>query len=311
MKILVLGGSGFIGRHVVLALIARGHQVVVGTRDPAFAARKLSQGARDCELRAVRFERFITPGLWDPLLKDIDVVVNCVGILRQRGRETYERVHHLAPAALMKDCTRLGVRRLVHVSALGLRADARSRFLTSKLLGEQAVKASGLDWSIVRPSLLDGEGGFGACWIRRLARSPLHFVPADAKGRIAALDVGDLGEAIAALCETVDRNDLAEVELGGLMLRTLGQQLAAQRRAYGYLPALCLSLPPWLARAASHACDFLHFSPFSFGHLELLRRDNAPRVNLLPYLLKREPRAIGVDEFAQEAGVPTSTAVSS
>src|SRR5258706_10073439 len=281
MRILVLGGTGFIGRHVVAALIARGHEAIVGTRRPASAAHKLLQGARGCERRTARFEQLTAPGLWDALLKDINGVVNCVGILRERGRETFERVHCHGPAALVEACARLGVRRLIHVSALGLRADARSRFLISKLHGEQAVKASGLDWSIVRPSLLDGEGGFGARWMRMMARWPVHFVPADAKGKLAVFDVGDLGDAIALLCEMTDRRDLAEVELGGVSLRTMGGQLAALRRMYGLAPARRMQLPSLLARLASHLCDLLQFSPFSFGHFELLQRDNAPRVNLL------------------------------
>lgn len=310
VRVLILGGAGFVGRHVVAAVMARGHEAIVGTRHPARAARKLPQDARGCELRTVRFEQLTAPGLWDALLKDIDVVVNCVGILRERRRETYERVHCHAPAALVEDCARLGMRRLIHVSALGLHTDARSRFLSSKLHGELAVKASGLDWSIVRPSLLDGEGGFGARWMRMMARWPVHFVPADARGNIAALDVGDLGDAIATLCETTDRSDLSEVELGGPTLRTMGEQLAALRRMYGYSPALRVQLPPLLARLASHICDLLHVSPFSFGHLELLRRDNVPRVNFLPDLLKREPTAIGIDDSSYEAGAPASEAVS-
>jgi NADH dehydrogenase len=244
------------------------------------------------------------PGSWDALLKGIDVVVNCVGILRERGRETYARVHREAPAALARDCARLGVRRLIHVSALGLRAGARSRFLRSKRHGEAAIRASGLDWSIVRPSLLDGEGGFGARWMRRVARWPVHVVPAEARGLIAALDVGDLGLAIAALCGMKNRRDLAEVELGGLARRTMAGQLAALRRAYGYAPALRVALPPFLARFASHVCDLLHFSPYSFGHLELLRRDNVPVVNRLPELLKRAPKAVGIDESRYGVGLP-------
>lgn len=308
MNVLVLGGAGFIGRHVVGALIAGGHRPVVGTRHPARAGRRLPAEAQGCERRPARFENLTAPGSWDVLLEGIDVVVNCVGILRERGRETYERVHREAPAALARDCARLGIRRIVHVSALGLRADARSRFLRSKLHGEAAIKASGLDWSIVRPSLLDGEGGFGARWMRRVARWPVHVVPAEARGLIAALDVGDLGVAIAALCGMRDRRDLAEVELGGLARRTMADQLAALRRAYGHAPALRVSLSPILARLASHVCDLLHFSPYSFGHLELLRRDNVPRVNRLPYLLKRAPKAVGVDAHGDRASMPAAAA---
>jgi len=296
MKVLVLGGTGFIGRHAALALLARGHEVVIGTRCPARAARKLPAAARACETRSTRLERLTARGSWDALLEGIEVMVNCVGILRERGEESYERLHHLAPAALVEDCARLRVGRLIHVSALGLHAGARSAFLTSKLRGEQAVKAGRIDWTIVRPSLLDGEGGFGARWMRRVARWPVHFVPAEAKGRIAALDVGELGEAIAVLCEARERADLREVELGGTALRTMREYLAALRRMIGYPPALCLELPAWFARPASHVCDLLHFSPFSFGHLELMRRDNAPRINLLPCLLGRDPKAIGLDE---------------
>ena len=308
MRVLVLGGGGFIGRHVVAALMARGHEAIVGTRDPGRAARRLPPEVRGCERRPARFERLTAPGSWDVLLRGIEVVVNCVGILRERGRETYERVHRDAPGALARDCARLGVRRLIHVSALGLRPEASSRFLRSKLHGEHAIKASGLDWSIVRPSLLDGEGGFGARWMRRVARWPVHCVPAEARGRIAALDVGDLGVAIAALCGMRGRSDPAEVELGGLSPRTMAGQLAAMRRAAGLAPALRVPVPPLLARLASHVCDLLHFSPFSFGHLELLRRDNLPRVNRLPYLLQRAPKAIGLDESRSAGRVPVVAA---
>jgi len=293
VKVLVLGGAGFIGRHVVTALLACGHEVVIGVRDIGRATKKLPSAVRQCELRRVRFEQLTEPADWSPLLENMDGVVNCVGILRERGVESYERVHHLAPAALAESCARLGIARLVHVSALGLHAEARSGFLTSKLLGEEAIKRSSVDWTIVRPSLLDGEGGFGARWMRMVARWPIHFLPADATGKIAPLDVGELGEAITALCETSGRDGLREVELGGPDLHTMGEYLATLRTALGRSPAVCLSAPAWLARVSSHLCDLLHFSPFSFGHLELMRRDNAPKMNLLPFLLKRAPKAVG------------------
>jgi NADH dehydrogenase len=295
--VLVLGGTGFIGRHAVAALLRAGCTVIVGSRHPKCVAQRIPELAEHCANRSARFERLLEPQAWGPLLDGIDCVVNCVGILRQRGRETYRRVHHLALAALAESCRMHGLR-LIHVSALGLRADSRSRFLCSKLDGENALRASGADWCLVRPSLLDGEGGYGAKWLRRVARWPVHVLPADARGRIAALDVGELGEALAALALRSWLDDTAKndrlFELGGVDRYTLAEYVAAIRRRHTQTPARCLSLPALVARLGSHLCDLLHVTPFSFGHWELLQRDNCPQLNRLPELLGRMPRAVGV-----------------
>jgi NADH dehydrogenase len=285
---LVLGGAGFIGRHAAAALAARGHTVRIGTRRPLRAARRLPARLRACERREVHLHRLLSPEAWKAPLEGVDTVVNAVGILRERGAQTYERVHHLAPAALAAACARAGIR-LVHVSALGLRPQARSRFLSSKLAGERALAASGSDYSIVRPSLLDGEGGYGALWFRRVARWPVHFVPGDARGRVDPLDVGELGEAIALLCEKRGAAGWREVELGGGMPCSIGEHLAALRPA-ALPPAPRIAVPAWLAQLASHLFDLVHFSPLSFGHIELMRRDNLPRPNRLAELLGRAPR---------------------
>jgi len=297
MRVMVLGGSGFVGRHAAAALRARGHAVVIGTRHPKRALGKLPAALRAAlhgvELRETHFESLTPRHVWQPLLQDVDAVVNAVGILRERGGETYDRVHNMAPAALGEACARLGLR-LVHVSALGLRTEARSRFLRSKRIAERKIMASGADYSIVRPALLDGEGGFGADWLRRVARLPVHLYPSDARGRLAPLDVRDLGEALAVLCERGGEGR-REVELGGSARRTMAEYLGALRALHSRRRALRLPVPALLARLGSHLCDLLHLSPFSYGHLELMRRDNLPQVNQLSALIGRAPTPVGVD----------------
>lgn len=308
LRILVLGGGGFIGRHAVAALLAQGDTVAVGSRHPSRLDRRLPAAALGCARRQARFEDLLVPEAWQQPLDGIDVVVNCVGILRARGRETYQRVHHLAPAALAEACRRRGLR-LVHVSALGLQAPMRSGFLNSKADGEAALRDSGANCCIVRPSLLDAEhDGYGAAWIRRVARWPVHALPADATGMIAALDVRDLGEALARLAhrpELASAGRPSEFELGGSEAMPLAEYLAAMRRLHSDRPARVLRFPGWLARLASHACDLLHATPFSFGHWELLRRDNRPAHNALPGLLGRAPRPVGGGP-ARPAGAPAS-----
>lgn len=286
--VLVLGGAGFIGRHVAAALAARGCRVVIGSRHPQ--RRQRAQSVPSAKYREVRLERLLLAADWREALHGCDVVVNCVGILRERGRETYQRVHQLAPAALAAACRERGLR-LIHVSALGLEAAIRSGFLRSKRDGEAALRASGADWHIVRPSLLDGEGGFGARWIRRVARWPVHPLPRGATGRLAVLDVDDLGEAIAALA--LNGAHEREHDLGGLQVRTLAEHLAAMRALLTPRAARQVAIPDLLARLAAHVCDLLHWTPFSFGHWELLRRDNCPQHNRLPELLGRAPRPVG------------------
>ncbi len=296
VTILVLGGAGFIGRHAVAALIDAGATVIVGSRDPQRIDHRLPALAATCARRMVRFEEHTEAAHWHEAITDVDVVLNCVGILRQRGRATYQRVHCLAPAALVEACRSHG-RRLVHVSALGLRPDARSRFLTSKLAGEQAIQTSGADWAIVRPSLLDGRGGFGAWWLRAVARLPVFAVPADARGRIAALDVAELGEALTRLClgtaAELRLDESREFDLGGPEEMSLTEYMRSLRRTYTQRSALCIPIPGPVARLVAHVCDVLHATPFSFGHWELLRYDNVPKRNRLAELLGRAPRTVG------------------
>ena len=287
LRVLVLGGTGFIGRHAVAALRDAGATVAIGSRHPMRHAQRYPFAKLHC----VRFERLLHADAWQALLNGVDVVINCVGILRQRPNESYANVHHLAPAALALACAREGVR-LIHTSALSLHEDAKSEFLSSKLLGERALAASGANYCIVRPSLLDGEGGFGARWLRGLARSPVQLIPRGARGRIAAMQAADLGLAFAALAALPSLAQHRTVELGGDRHYAYGEYLRELRAQYTAAPVLQIPLPNWMARLGAHVCDVLHFSPFSYGHWILLQRDNVPKPNRLPELLGRSPRPI-------------------
>jgi len=303
MKVLVLGGTGFIGRHAARALRQNGHEVVIGTRAPIGSLKRLPEDLCGTPCLETHFERLLTPQAWRPVVAGFDIVVNCVGILRPRWGETYDRVHRVALAALADACASVGTRRLVHVSALGLDEESASGFIRSKHAGERELLRRRLDAVIVRPSLLDGAGGFGACWLRQVARWPVHFVPAGAK-HIAPLDVEDLALAIAKLCEAPPCAEARVVELGGAEMRTMREHLAALRRLAHGRPARVIEIPTALARLVSHVCDLLHVTPFSFGHLLLMGRDNVPAKNELAELLGRAPRAVGLARAGWSRSAP-------
>lgn len=295
-RVLVLGGAGFIGRHASLALHQAGAELVIGSRNPTQVESRLDPELWGCERRQAQVDQLTEPNAWAKILQDIDVVLNCVGILRQRGEQTYQRVHCDGPAALAAYCEQTN-RRFIQVSALGLRENAKSRFLSSKLLGEQAIKRTNGNWIIARPSLLDGEGGYGAWWLRAVAKLPIYVVPADAKGLLAALDVSDLGEALATLslasAERLQLDRSREFDLGGPNALTFRQYIEALRRNHTNKPALCIPIPALLARLGAHLCDLFHVTPFSFGHWELLQQDNKPTENRLAELIGRAPASVG------------------
>jgi NADH dehydrogenase len=288
---MVLGARGFIGGHAVRALQARG-AAVVGVRRPLTQVPSSEPAPDGLRWKALRLQSLLSAEDWRVHLQDIDVVINCVGILRQRWGERYEAIHHDMPKALAEACAARGVR-FIHTSALGLHDNAKSRFLSSKLRGERAVQASGADHCIVRPSLVDGVGGFGASWLRMLAAWPLHIVPRGATGRIAALQATDLGEAFAALAHLPTLAGQREANLGGERLFAYRHYLQVLRGVehaeQPVAPARQVLMPDWLTRLGAHGCDLFRFSPFSYGHWILLQRDNVPEPNALPHLLGRAP----------------------
>jgi NADH dehydrogenase len=309
MRVLVLGGAGFLGRHVVAALEARGNTVVIGSRR-AGPRHPVSGDRPQREWRVARFERLTSPDAWAPLLGDVDAIVNCVGILRERGRATFERVHLVAPAALAAACSELNIRRLIHVSALGLRRDVASRFMLSKIRGERALRMSGVPCTVVRPSLIEGPGGYPSRWIRRVARWPVQPIPAGAEGRFAVIDVRDVADAIAVLCGEPPPRAARAVEIGGRSAFTLPEYLDMLRQLGGRRRARQVVLSPrasaWLARA----CDVLHIGPFGAAAAALLQVDNVPAFNALPRLLVRAPHGIGSALIISSGWAQTREAVS-
>ena len=287
MKVLVLGGNGFIGRHAVKQLKQSGVDVTIGSRN--------STGSDRIPVKQLKLEELTNENDWKDITSQYDVVLNCVGILRQRPGEKYEDVHHLAPKAISCACADSNTR-FVHVSALGLSLTAKSRFLTSKFKGEQAIKQSTCDWAIVRPSLLDGDGGFGAEWLRGVSKLPLFIIPSSATGKIAALTVEDAGIALARLCtqdaKTLNLEHSRIFELGGLKTYTFESYIRGLRSRYTNKRSVAIPIPGWIARAGAHLFDLVHFSPFSFGHWELLCSDNIPEENRLPELLGRTPTKV-------------------
>jgi uncharacterized protein YbjT (DUF2867 family) len=280
MKVLVLGGSGFIGRNIVAKLKIQNARVVIGSR----------KTENKDDIITMQMQQMLQVANWLPILNGFDVVVNSVGILRERKGESYAAIHTFAVESLADACAQLAIK-LIHVSAIGLSPSAKSAFIRSKYWGEQAILASGANAIIVRASLLDGEGGYGAKWFRRVATWPLQFVM-QSDGLVAPLQVTDLGEAIANLI--VQNIKMPKIiELGGSETLSIPEYLQLLTNRFGKPKAMQVNTPKLAVRLASHIFDVLAWTPLSFGHFELMQGYNVPALNMLPELLGRRPSAVG------------------
>ena len=285
MKVLVLGGNGFIGSNIVAKLQFQGAEVIVAGRKTALQSNQLQ----------VKMQNMQQVSDWLPMINSVDVVINSVGILRERKAESYKDIHTYPVKSLANACAQLNVK-LIHISAIGLSANAKSGFITSKYWGEQAILDSGANAIIVRASLLDGEGGFGAKWFRRVASWSIQFVM-QSPGLVAPLQVSDLGEAVSNLVlnNLQIPNIVAPsiVELGGSEILSIPAYLQLLRLRDGKQKAFQLDAPKWLVRMISHIFDVFALTPLSFGHFELMQGKNVPVKNWLPILLKRAPTLVG------------------
>jgi NADH dehydrogenase len=191
-NILVLGGTGFVGRHVCEKLQRQGWSITVPTRR-AINAKAVQHLPRLTVLEAdVQDEATLTR-----LLHTHDAVVNLVAILH--GSEAaFERTHVTLPQTLTQACKASGVKRVVHVSALGVGLDSPSRYQRSKARGEELLRRAGLDLTILRPSVIFGAGDRFLNLFAQL-QAVFPVVPlASAHARFQPVWVEDVAQAVVA-----------------------------------------------------------------------------------------------------------------
>ena len=262
-NILILGGSGFVGRSVCDKLVERsggaGGQIVVPSRRPA-RARHLQLLPT---LRVVAADVHSATQLHQ-LLQGVDAVINLVAILHGSAAE-FARVHVELPRKLADACHAAGVRRLVHVSALGVSDAAPSRYLRSKAAGEAVLKAANLDLTILRPSVIFGEHDhFTNLFATLQAVAP--FVPlAGARARFQPVWVQDIAAAIVRCLDQA--SSIGQTyECAGPDVYTLRQIVEMVGRWSGHVRPV-FGLPDMIGRIQAALLELLPGTP-------LMSRDN-------------------------------------
>jgi uncharacterized protein YbjT (DUF2867 family) len=276
MKVLVTGATGFVGREIVRQLRAAGHTIRILARSP------LSPRVQEA---VSRWQADVHPGdvleaaSLDGALKGMDAVIHLVGIISEVGNLTFENVHTNGTRNVVAAAQRAGVRRFVHMSALGTRPNAASRYHQTKWAAEELVRHSGLEFTIFRPSLIYGpEGQFINLFARMIRLSPVVPLLGSPRARfqpvpvemVAAAFVRSLGEP-RSVGQTYDLCGPEALMLSEIVDRI--QAVLGKRR-------LKVQVPLSLARCQAACMEFLFqrmlrkAPPLNRDQLLMLQEDN-------------------------------------
>jgi uncharacterized protein YbjT (DUF2867 family) len=240
MKVLISGASGLIGSSICARLIEKGDSVVAVVRPGGIAPFGVT-GTVHLDVAAA-----VAISDWTELLRDVEAVVNCAGVLQESHRERVGGVHVDGPAALFQACEQLGIRRVIHFSAVGVDREQPTEFSETKLRGDHVLEALDLDWVILRPSVVVGSPAFGAsALVRGLAALPvLPVMP-----KTGSLQIVQLDDVVATVQRMLDPQAPVRLvlELAGPERLQFHEVIAAFRQWFGWRPALMVTVPDVLA----------------------------------------------------------------
>jgi NADH dehydrogenase len=299
-RILLLGGTGFVGRAVCDKLVERsggaGASIVVPTRSPARAKH----------LQLLPTVQLVRADVHDEaqlrrLVQGADAVINLVAILHGSDK-AFERVHVDLPRKLASACAASNVRRVVHVSALGVGDDtgggaAPSRYLRSKAAGEAVLRGAGLDLTVLRPSVIFGEHDRFLNLFATL-QAVFPIVPlGGAQARFQPVWVQDVAAAITR-CLADPATIGQTFECTGPDVFTLRQIVQSAGRWSGH-PRRVIGLPERLARAQAQMMEWLPGEP-------LMSRDNIDSMRVPNVASGSLPglQALGITPASMESVAP-------
>jgi NADH dehydrogenase len=284
MKVLVAGGTGFIGSHLCRALADGGHEVTAMSRSPSETPDGVEFAAGD----VTAFDSVA------PTVDGHDAVVNLVALSPlvepTGGNVMHDRIHRAGTENLVRAAAEGGADRFVQMSALGADSDGDTAYIRAKGDAEAAVRESDLDWTVFRPSVVFGEGGEFVSFTKRLKKLfaplvPVYPLPGGGRTRFQPIHVGDLVPMLVAAVESDDH--VGETyEVGGPETLTLRDVTTlvyeAEQRNVTIVP-----LPMPLARIGLGVLGAVPGFPMGSDQYRSLRFDNTTATN--------DAAAFGVD----------------
>lgn len=270
--ILVTGATGYVGRHVVQALLESNANV-----------RCL---VRDVKKNNIPKVEMVQGDVTDPVslavaCSGISQVIHLVAIIREKKNSTFENINTQGTKNLLKVAAESGVKHFIHISALGADTDPQYKYTYSKGVAEMAVVNSGLNYTILRPSVMFGPGvGFVDHLLKSLLMTPTFVaVPGNGNTKFQPISVKDVAQCIKLVVQNTDLYKNKIIDIGGPEHLTYNQMLDILMLTLG-IKKTKLHIPLPIVRLAAYIMERLMSDPLvTSGELAQLNRDNITNIN--------------------------------
>ena len=277
MKILVIGATGFIGKAIYNFLKRENDEVVASSRQLI----DFSSLQNDKELVSK--------------LKGFDVVVNAVGIIAETRTQSFEQMHTIAPMILFDACKEAGVQKVIHISALGTQ-EGTTAYHVSKNRADEYLRALGLDYAILHPSIVYGDDGKSTALFQGLATLPITPIIGDGQQVLQPIALEDVLVTVKRAIDSKEKN--IELDLVGAKSMTYEELLQGFRLWLGLKPTRSVSIPTF---GTDMVGKILDEPTVSTENIKMLNEGNTASVEPLKKFLSYTPASMEERLFSVKA----------
>ncbi len=267
----IIGGSGFIGRHIARSLMKAGYLVKIICRDPE-KAKELKTAGDVGQLHIKKIDITSIESLKNEI-EGSEIVINLVGILFEKGKQNFYNIHSNLPRLIAKITNKLEVKTFIHFSALGIDKAPCSKYAKTKLDGEKEALKENPNTIIIRPSLVCGsDDHFVNDLVRTVRKLPL-FLKIAPKTKFQPVYVGDITKALNIIIESSEKFYGKIFELGGSEIFSFGHIINLIFERF-HIKKYQIDIGNTLNFIAAYMFEFLPKPPLTMDQIRLLKYPN-------------------------------------
>ncbi|MGC1182228.1 SDR family oxidoreductase [Legionella sp.] len=266
MRILITGANGFIAQEIIARLVTAGHEIIACVHD------KLLENIPHTRVFKADFTKAIMPEFWSQQLKDVDAVINCVGVFQTTKEKTMWNIHYEAPKALFEACVKQGIKKIIQISALGI-DKVNVPYATSKLAIDHYLQSLDIDSTIIRPGLVYGKGTYGGSSLfRGLAGLPYILpIPSHSEQLQQPIHMDDLTLIVEKALTLPGRKILCAVGEERISIKNL---LIKIRTWLGFKKAWPFVVPDIFIQLGAKIGNYIPNSPMSETGIKMMSVNN-------------------------------------